>query len=349
MKKKVVKRQIGKCGRIGGRTGRWTAAAGLLLAAVLCAGCGSAGYDSTSFDMNTATASQSAQSLNGFDSFGGASYESAPAEAGSFDMKGSAESGSVESADNGVVSDGQKLIRTVNLSVETKEFDKVISSLNTQIKQLGGYIESMETYNGSQYSSYRRERYASMTIRVPKTQLDGFLETVSGICNVVRQSESVDDVTLSYVDMESRRNTLRTEQERLLGFLEQAQSIEEIITIEDRLSNVRYQLESMESQLRTIDNQVDYSTVYLDISEVKELTPVVEQTVWERISSGFVESVRDVGDGAVELCIWFLVNIPYFIIWAAVITVVVLIIKKLRKNKKKKKDAAITEQVREKK
>ena len=66
--------------------------------------------------------------------------------------------------------------------------------------------------------------------------------------------------------------------------MEKAESIEDIITIEQRLSNVRYQIESMEAQLRTYDNKVDYSTVHLDVSEVKELTPVHEETLWERIS-----------------------------------------------------------------
>lgn len=324
MKKSNVKRQS-SC------RGRMAAVLGLFAAAALCTGCGSDGVKS--FDMNASVTDSSYEgsSYNSSDSSGyvGAGYEY---ESGMETADSMTDAGTAASAQ-------QKLIRNVNLSVETKEFDQVMSALNTQIRQLGGYIENMETYNGSQYSSYRRDRYANMTIRIPKTQLDGFLETVSGICNVVRQNESVEDVTLSYVDMESRRNTLRTEQERLLSFLEQAQTIEEIITIEDRLSNVRYQLESMEAQLRTIDNRVDYSTVYLDISEVKDLTPVVEQTAWERIISGFAESMRDIGDGAVEFFIWFAVNLPYFIIWAVIITAAVLIIKKLRRRRTLKKAA----------
>ena len=68
-----------------------------------------------------------------------------------------------------------------------------------------------------------------------------------------------------------------------------------IITLEDRMSTVRYQLESMESQLRTYDNMVDYSTVHMNIQEVKELTPVIEEeeTAWERFVNGFKESLKD--------------------------------------------------------
>lgn len=246
---------------------------------------------------------------------------------------------STETSRDNAVFDERKLIKTVDLNVETKEYDKLMTELKNKVSELGGYIEHMDTYNGSSYSHYRSSRSASLTIRVPKDKLNEFVETVSGISNVVRRSDNVEDVTLSYVDMESRRNTLKTERERLLVLLEKAESIEDIITIEDRLSTVRYQLESMESQLRTIDNQVDYSTIYLDISEVQELTPVEVQTPIERIVEGFAESLRDIGDGAVEFAIWFVVNIPYFVVWGVIIAAVVVIIRACRKRKRAKKAA----------
>ena len=108
-----------------------------------------------------------------------------------------------------------------------------------------------------------------MTVRIPAQQLDAFLSSVSEVSNVISRNDSVSDVTLQYVDMESHKKALTAEQDRLLELLEQAESVEDIITIESRLSDVRYQIESMESQLRTLQNQVSYSTVYLDIQEVE--------------------------------------------------------------------------------
>ena len=221
----------------------------------------------------------------------------------------------------------RKLIKTVNMRVETKEFDALLTGLSDQISSCGGYVEQMETYNGSIYNDRSYERSASMTIRIPEAQLEDFLNAVSGLGNVIRRSEAVEDVTLAYVDLESHKEALETEQSRLLELLEKAETVEDIITIEQRLSEVRYQLESMESQLRTYDNKISYSTVYLDIEEVKELTPVVEETVWQRISGGFVKSVHSVADGFVEFVIWLLVNSPFLVIWAVVITLVVLLLR----------------------
>ncbi len=230
----------------------------------------------------------------------------------------------------------RKLIKNVDMTVETKEFDALLTTLQNRVSELGGYIENMETYNGSAYSGYRSNRNASLIIRIPQDKLDGFLYEVAEGCNVIRRSENVKDVTLTYVDLQSHKEVLLAEQERLLELIDEANYIEEIITIEQRLSDVRYQIESMESQLRTFDNQINFSTVSMYVEEVTELTPVEEQSALGRIADGFVKNVNNVAAGAKEFAIWFIVSIPYFVVWGILIVIIVvifkLIIRKLNKS-----------------
>ncbi|MDE6064165.1 MAG: DUF4349 domain-containing protein, partial [Lachnospiraceae bacterium] len=143
---------------------------------------------------------------------------------------------------------------------------------------------------------------------------------------ITSRSEREVDVTLDYVDLDSHKAVLLAEQERLLSFLEQAETVEEMIMLESRLSEVRYQIESMERQLRTYDNQIEYSTVYLDITEVVELTPVpVKQpTTWERISGGFMDSLKNIGKGFREFFVWFIITLPYLVLFAVIILLIVL-------------------------
>lgn len=218
----------------------------------------------------------------------------------------------------------RKLIKTVDLSVETKEYDNLMVSIEKQIEDLGGYIESLGAYNGSYYDG-RTNRSANITARIPAEKLDGFVKQIGEEANVVDRNESVEDVTLQYVDLDSHTRMLEEEQERLLELLENAETIEDIITIEGRLSEVKYQLESMKSQLRTFDNRVTYSTVHIYIDEVRELTPVVEQTAGERIAEGFTESIRDIGEGIKEFFIGLIINIPYIVVWAVVLAVVIFV------------------------
>lgn len=262
------------------------------------------------------------------------------------------------------VREGRKLIRTANLSVETLEFDTLLSYVENRTNEYGGYIESLNVNNGSDYSNYydyydssystrgyKNDRNASLVIRIPKDEMDSFLGEVAEHSNITSRSEQEQDVTLTYVDMESHKAVLLAEQERLLQFLEQAETVEDMITLESRLSDIRYQIESMESTLRTYDNQIDYSTIYLNISEVIVLTPIStpEKTVWERTSEGFMNSLENIGIGFKEFFIWFITALPYLLLIAAIILLILWIIFfsiKRGTKKRQKKEAVRAEQMR---
>lgn len=250
------------------------------------------------------------------------------------------ESGAGGVTTNSEISDaaqiGRKLIRTFDITIQTKEFDNVLSGIQSKVQELGGYIEQSSLDGGSEYySSYNR--YSNMTVRIPSNKLDQFVENVKESANVTYISESTEDITLRYVDTESRKTALETERDRLLELLEKAETVEDIITIESRLSEVRYQLESYASQLRTYDNQVDYSTVYINISEVDRETKVEPKTFWEEVAEEFDDSLYGIGRDCKNFAIWFLGSSPYIVLWAVVIGMVVLVVKAVRKKKALKK------------
>ncbi len=234
----------------------------------------------------------------------------------------------------------RKLIRTIRIEAETEDLSTLMDEVSQRITQLGGYVEAKELYNGSNYAGYIR-RNLSMTVRIPAEKADEFVSNVSEKSNIISSNESMDDVTLQYVDTESHVKALETEQDRLLALLEKADNLKDILTLEEHLTSVRYQLERYASQLRSLDNQVTYATIYLSVTEVKEYTPVVkeEPTAWERISQGFLKSIKDIGEDLSEFFIWVVVNSPYLVIWGVIITVAVLVLRKrkgfrIRRTKK---------------
>lgn len=226
-----------------------------------------------------------------------------------------------------------KLIRTVYMDAQTKQYDTLITGLDEKIAALGGYIESREAYNGSEYRNYRN-RYCNMVIRIPADALDSFVTHVNENFNVTNTSESVENITLQYADTSARVEALETEQTRLLELLEKAETMEDILLIEERLNDVRAELSSYASQLKVMENQVSYATVHLNVSEVEDLTPVVEPTVWERISRGFSRSLRSVSEGAVDVFVWVVSNSPVLAVWAVVIVVLALILRSAKRHRR---------------
>lgn len=234
--------------------------------------------------------------------------------------------------------ENRKLIKTVTLDLETMDFDNLLPNISQRVNELGGYIEYSDTYNGSAYYGTTSNRNATITVRIPVDSLDDFINQVEEQSNITSKSESVEDVTLQYVDLQSHKESLETEQKRLLEIMKTAETVEDIITIESRLSEVRYQLESMESQLRTYDNQIDYSTVTIYVSEVQNLTPAPEEGRLSRMGIGFISSLKAVGNGILDFCMNFVIAIPYLIIVALIIIAVIFIIRKIRINRRNKKN-----------
>lgn len=232
--------------------------------------------------------------------------------------------------------ENRKWIITVDMSAETEDLDTLLDALDEKITDLNGYVEDQNIYNGSSYSS-RRYRSASLTVRIPAEDVDQFTQEVSGISNVVRTNKNLEDVTLSYTATESRVKALETEEARLLELMEQAENMSDLLEIEARLTDVRYELENYTSQLRTYDNKIDFATIYLSIEEVQEYTPVEEETLWERISGGFVSSLKGLGEGALEVLVWVIVSSPYLVVWGIIAAVVIVLVKRHRKRKTDKK------------
>ncbi|MBE6616341.1 MAG: DUF4349 domain-containing protein [Ruminococcaceae bacterium] len=239
----------------------------------------------------------------------------------------------------------RKIIKTAHISFQTKTYDEFIASLEACIFSAGGYIESSESRGGGVYqSNYSRNAY--ITVRVPASTYDKFMSDVCTLGSVTHKSEDTTDVTIAYVDTESRIKALQAEYDALLDILEKATKLDDVIMLQSRISEVTYKLETYKSQLRKYDDLISYCTVTLDISEVyREVKNEERMTLGERISEGFADTLVDISDDLADFSVWFVSSIPYILIWAVIIAVVVIVIKRSIKKHKAKKVKEVTETV----
>lgn len=292
--------------------------AALIMIATL-SGCGDSA-SSAKYDSDYAAGNAMATESYDYDDY---AYEDAEYAEEGFDS-GSGQAEEVEVTEGGAQS-SRKLIRTVNLNVETNDFDSVTATVPTRVNALGGYIESSSVDGSTTYSG----RSADYTIRIPAAKADGFIATIGDSSNITHQTESMEDVTLKYVDIKSRKGSLQVEYDRLEELLKEADDIEELIYIENRLSEVRYEIESIEAQLRSYDNLVDYTTIYLYVSEVVEYTEPepVDNSVGARISRGLKEAFENIGEFLGNLLVFIVVALPYLAVIAVIVLIVFLIVK----------------------
>jgi len=240
----------------------------------------------------------------------------------------SANGGLENTPDSQIKNSDRKIIKTVNITTETEEFDALIENISKKVTALDGYLESTDISGRSLTSSSKQRRNASITARIPSSNLDQFVTIVNDTSNITYKTENAEDVTLSYADTKAKIDSLRTEQTRLNELIMQAEDIDTLIVLEKRLTEVRYEIESYESRLRTMDNKVDYSTVYLQINEVEKYTedPIIEKTMGQRIAEGFSESLEDAGELFEDFVVGFISALPRLIVILFILLFIAFII-----------------------
>ncbi|MDO4616003.1 MAG: DUF4349 domain-containing protein [Lachnospiraceae bacterium] len=299
---------------------KWISIA-LLTAALCAAGCGStssSGYDAS---YNYA-AEDSGVTSEGW-RVGEVSEESLE------DYDSTVDASMTDAEQQAVEAEGEtserKLIRNMELSLETTGFDEVLAVIEDKAEETGGYIE----YSSVNGTAERSNRYSYLTVRIPSGQLDSFVDAVGDSATVLSSSTSVQDVTLSYSDLAAHISSLRIEQETLMEMLAQADSIDTIITIQNELTNIRYQLESYESQMKLLENQISYSTVTIDLREVRTPTVQEKEGFFTRLKYTFVNSVSDLAEGIQDFLIFFFGNILTILVVLGLIVLVLFLISRL--------------------
>ncbi|MEG2204032.1 MAG: DUF4349 domain-containing protein, partial [Oscillospiraceae bacterium] len=172
------------------------------------------------------------------------------------------------------------------------------------------------------------ERSASITARIPAERLDAVIVSVGGLCNVLSNSSSMDDITDRYFDAKAHLDSLSLQEERLLSILAKAEKLEEVITLEQSLSEVRYQIESLTAQLKRMDSQVSTSTLNMELREVVEYQQITDppKSFGERVAAAWSRSVARVGDWFENLALFVVGDAPVLLLDLALLLLIVWIV-----------------------
>ena len=123
---------------------------------------------------------------------------------------------------------------------------------------------------------------------------------------------------------------LTAQRTRLQELQATAENLSDLLEIESSLSDVQYQLESWQSQLNWYSQQVECSTVYLSLSEVKEYTPT-EESYLSQLSSALRNGRSGFVSGLQQLTVWVVGVWPLLTLMAAAALIVHLVRRRTRK------------------
>ena len=246
------------------------------------------------------------------------------------------------SAPSGGAKHGLKLIRSGYVTLESRQFDEDLATLNTFIAQYDGYIES-SSISGIPYNADPRSygRWANFSVRIPSASLDAFLSSAKSVGNTLDSSLDAYDITSSYHDTELRLTTLKTQHKRLNELLAKAERVEDLIALESELSRVQYEMDNLAGTLQDWDNRVDYSSIHINVSEVHAyaLSDSVDPTLGERISDGFRKGLFSFVEGLQDILVFIVTAFPILLLVIGTTTGAFFLIRHLVRRRKKARRA----------
>ena len=229
---------------------------------------------------------------------------------------------SAEAGENSQIlaTEGRKIIYTASLELESTAFSDTCAALEEAAARAGGYLQS-SSQSGSEEDADRR---ASYVFRIPSDRYESFLADAENAGNALYKSESTQDVTAEYVDVEARLSSLESQRDRLEELRQQAATLEDLLAIEEQLTQVQYQIESYTGQKKVLDDQIDLATVDVTLWEVAVLTPT-QNGFLARLGAAFTGGWRDFGFWFQDLIIGLAGSLPWLILLALVLTAVILL------------------------
>jgi anti-sigma factor RsiW len=208
---------------------------------------------------------------------------------------------------------GPMIVRTAGVTLTTRDFDQARAGLDDILQRHRGYVGELNVNTPAGVG-----RTLTATLRVPANQLDATLAELRKLGRVEAESQSGQEITAQYVDLEARLSNGRNTERRLTDVLQQRTGkLADVLAVETELSRVRGEIESMESQRKTLANQVDFATLNATVNEdYKAQLQVVPPSTSTQFRNAAVDGYRSMVDGIVGVAAFLFSYGPSLLFWA---------------------------------
>jgi anti-sigma factor RsiW len=215
-----------------------------------------------------------------------------------------------------VANSAPMVARTANLTVTTKDFDKARAGLEEILKRHQGYLGELNV-TGATGSA----RALETTLRVPATQLDSTLAELKKLGQVESESQTGEEVTQQYVDLQARLTNARHTEERLSDILRQRTGkLSDVLEVELEVDRVRGEIEQMDAEKRELSKRVAFATINVKLTEeYKAQLQAVPNSTSTRFRNAAVEGYQTLVDGLIGLGLFLLSWGPALLVWGAIV------------------------------
>lgn len=285
---------------------------GILLGLLSLAACSGNGAASPSVSLTTGTV---AQSEGGGQTAGEVPVLDVLAKDGDFAFAG----------DNRDTTGQRVILKSAYLSIVVEAADETITAITRMAEEMGGWVVNSST-NKVLTSAGQEVARGSITVRVPSARLDEAMTRIkTGVGSVESESVSGQDVTQTYIDLQSRLTNLEAAEVQLRGILTEARKTEDVLAVYSQLVSTRGEIETIRGQIQYYDEAAAFSAITVDVTP-KAIESPIQIAGWspgrtaERALATLVNVLQWAADLVITIALLvvpllLVIGVPGWLIW----------------------------------
>ena len=220
------------------------------------------------------------------------------------------------------------VIKNADLRIVVQDPAGAQDEISNLAASMGGFVVSSNLYQ-TMTAAGLEVPTGSITIRVPAERLQEALDSIEGLAlRVESSSESGQDVTAQYTDLQSRLRNLEDAEELLREIMDAAEDTEDVLTAFYQLNTITEQIEVLKGQIQYYEESAAMSAVSVSL-----IASAADQPIniggWEPVgvAKDAIQALVSALQGIADALIWFalyllpillLIGIPLWLIVRAV-------------------------------
>ena len=206
------------------------------------------------------------------------------------------------------------VIRRASLQLHAADTRAAFDDIVAMVEAAGGFVANAEVHPTS---TEDEQPQISMTLRIPADQLTETMAAIKESADeVVAESQSAEDVTEQFIDLEARLTNLEALETELRALLQEVRlqenaDPEKILTVFNELSSVRGQIEQIQGQLNYLEDATSLATLSVQLTQTPSAAPIVDEA-WAPVETvrnalgNLVEGLQGVADWTINFALYAL-------------------------------------------
>jgi hypothetical protein len=168
-----------------------------------------------------------------------------------------------------------------------------------------------------------------MNIRIPAARFGETMDRLAELAvNVTNRTESGQDVTEEYVDLEARLESLEAARQRLLTIMEEARSTKDLLEAEQQLTQREAEIESIKGRMQYLEQSARLSSISIELRPYLLSQPLGDQWRPAETVRRAVDTLLDGLRGFADFAIFFAIAVlPWLVVIGAVLVAIVLLVR----------------------